>query len=160
MSGHKNIEARKSAHIICETLDKLHIPFNLTGFLYSNSNEIINLNYKGFDESWANRKQSLRHMKAHGSNMDCHSITECYKLIEEYPATHRVMIVISDGQPCPENPSILRETVPLWERKVKVIGIGLDYGQIKRFYNNSVATTANDLPFKLAKLMQEVIFTA
>jgi hypothetical protein len=66
--------------------------------------------------------------------------------------------VISDGQPAPENPSILKETVPLWEKDVKVVGIGLDYGDIARFYKNSIATNAEGLPLELAKLLQRVIF--
>jgi cobalamin biosynthesis protein CobT len=77
MGGRKIEEARNSAYVIAETLDKLHIQFSLTGFNYSH--KIINYNYKDFGDSWSNRKESLRYMRSNHSNMDCHSITEVYK---------------------------------------------------------------------------------
>ena len=156
MGGNKISEARKSAYVIAETLDRLHIPFSLTGF--NHTHRIMNYNYKDFSDNWSNRRESLAHCTACGSNMDCHSITEVYRNLIAQAATHRVMIVISDGQPAPENPSILRETVPLWEREVKVIGIGLSYGAIRRFYSNAIATTAAALPIELAKVLQQVVF--
>ena len=156
MAARKIAEARNSAYIIAETLDKLHIQFSVTGFNFTH--KVMNYNYKDFSDVWSNRKESLRHMRSSGSNMDCHSITEVYKSLMEQPASHRVLIVISDGQPAPENPSILKDTVPLWEKDVKVVGIGLDYGDIARFYKNSIATNAEGLPLELAKLLQRVIF--
>lgn len=153
MRGREITEARRSAWAMAETFNRLHIPFAVTGF--TTECGIVNIRYKGFGDSWENKREAFNNaLVAMSGNCDMHSINACFKELIAYPATERLLVVISDGQPCPEPNEYLKEAVPLWMREVTVVGIGLSYDAISEFYPVHVVTDANGLAAELAAVLK------
>jgi nitric oxide reductase activation protein len=74
------------------------------------------------------------------------------------------MIVFSDGEPAPSyTHNYLHEDVEHEVKKatkagIKVIGIGLEYGELEEYYQNCVIVNdTSELPDKTIKVMKEML---
>lgn len=97
MHGSKIQQARKTAIVFAEALEKAGIPYYIMGF---------SADYKGYSAyhkhyvTWGGKgKETLTEMKANGNNFDGYSIRYAAKLLENATADEKILFVISDGEP-------------------------------------------------------------
>jgi len=72
-------------------------------------------------------------------------------------AKHRMMFVVSDGAPAPEANAVLLRTVPEMMKEVDVVGFGLAYAAISRFYPDNCICSTSDLPDKMAEKLRSLV---
>ena len=152
--------ARDTAVIIGDTLHRCGVQFGVFGFTSleltgtgrrnQSSDYPCNIEFKNFTASWTGRKDLLRHLGAYRNNYDAASILDVYKKLLAVNAKRRILIVISDGYPCPEDSQYLKNLVPIMMQGVDVIGIGLDFTNVAKFYPDNVLCGVEDLAQKLA----------
>lgn len=109
MSGTRIQRAKAAAINLAEIFKKLGIPLYVMGFTadtnYKNSStgkienvDVLHHHYAMWSSS-PNDLLKLTSIHAYANNFDGYSIRYASKVLEKRPETHKVMIVISDGQP-------------------------------------------------------------
>ena len=172
MNGEKIILARKAAISYAEALDKVRIPFAVTGFTVNydctlnpanrNLGETMYRNYpldlyifKDFNDSLKQAKAGIGCITSEavdmGDNADGDSLLQLYwKLLKTQKTKRRIMIVFSDGQPAAgggNQSQRLRDVVSyLEEEKVELVGVGILSDAPKSYYKKyALVNTVQDL---------------
>lgn len=119
--------ARKTAILLAEVFDRLHIPIKVIGFTES-CRTVTHYHYL----SWKNTPQErckLLNISARMANFDGYSIRYGSELLNKRPEKHKLMIVVSDGCPAASyyasNDGIedTRNAVHYASKTAKVLGI-------------------------------------
>ena len=90
--------ARKAAIVFAESLATLKIPCYIMGFSADGGADADHTHFVRWNDS-ASARTSLAGMRAGGNNFDGYSIRYAAELLKGTTATHKIMFVISDGQP-------------------------------------------------------------
>ncbi len=99
IGGKTNIEcAREVAISLYEALHALGIPLYVTGFSTSGG-KAVHRHCMTWNTPYSKRS-ALCGLRAGGCNYDFYSISEANKILSKHPAKHKILIVLSDGQPC------------------------------------------------------------
>lgn len=161
--------AREAAIVLAEVCGKLKVPCCIIGYTgdvtsrYSVQHHIYT--------TWANKKQdriSLMNINAYNENRDGSSIRYGTKVLEERSEKNKLLIVISDGEPCAVNyygDEAIRDT-KLAIRKAKkknldVLGICIDDyadAKLKVMYEGNYLCVKDltNLPAQLIKKVERI----
>lgn len=136
---------------------------------------LIILQYKGFRENYKEVRFRLGTMNARQNNSDGDALLKVGSILLENSALdeEKILIVLSDGEPACQcyDSSIgshddysqieyprLSEVVKKLEKKMTVIGIGIDSLSVKKFYKNYfIVRNVEDLPKELEKLLLKIL---
>lgn len=102
-------EVRKAIMIIAEALDRVHIPFEITGGTtlggifprgFTRANPISYHHYKTFDQIWTAVRSAIQHSNAHANFIDGEMIEFAAARLVERPERRKIIFSLSDGRPC------------------------------------------------------------
>ena len=158
--GNRAVAAQKTARLLSETLHKCGASFGVYGYTSLDAggqDYPCIFNVKDFNQPWRGQKDNLKVLAPYRNNYDAACILEVYKKLLAVNAKRRIMIVISDGQPAPEDTSYLRNLVPVLMNGVDVIGIGLAHTAVGDYYPTHVLCDVGDLAEKLAPVLRNVM---
>ena len=102
-------EVRKAIMIIAEALDRVHIPFEITGGTtlggifprgFTRANPISYHHYKTFDQIWTAVRSAIQHSNAHANFIDGEMIEFAAARLVERPERRKIIFSLSDGCPC------------------------------------------------------------
>lgn len=102
-----NIEnARKCTVLLAETFARLSIPIYVMGFSTqdtsrSRNEEVSHIHYLSWHNTLGERARLLQ-IHSRSNNFDGYSVRYADKLLSKRPETHKLLIVISDGEPACE----------------------------------------------------------
>lgn len=189
--------ARQAAVALGETLAKLNVPFALYGFTndygdgsvgydetvgcgaYNGRTMPMNLiEYKAFQERWANVKTRATQIKGRCQNADGDAVDAVARILRAQPADRRILMVLSDGAPaCPGDAvdaagramkasgyeardvegDHLKAVVRAVEKSgVEVVGVGILSDAVRDYYRNAaVVNNLNDLPKVVYKSLSQ-----
>jgi len=102
-------EVRKAIMIIAEALDRVHIPFEITGGTtlggsfprgFTRANPIAYHHYKTFDQNWTVVRSAIQQSNAHYNFIDGEMIEFAAARLVERPERRKIIFSLSDGCPC------------------------------------------------------------
>ena len=99
MSGTRIQRAKTAAINLAEIFKKLNIPLYVMGFTSDTEGADVIHHHYAMWSSATDDLLKLTSIHAQANNFDGYSIRYASKILEKRPETHKVMIVISDGQP-------------------------------------------------------------
>ena len=167
MHGNKTEQARLTAVILAEVFARLNVPIKVVGFTES-MNTVEHYHY----QSWKNSPQErckLLNITARSANFDGYSIRYASELLNKRSEEHKLMIVISDGQPAAsyyeDDEDAINDTrnaVQQASKKAKVLGILLGKGspnvhQYMYGINFMHVAQISDLPALLAQRIKRIV---
>lgn len=126
-------KAQRTAIGLAEALSKVKIPFKVIGFHADQMGyHVVQDHFVNFRDSVLERAKLLN-LTATGNNFDGYSIRYGSELLSKRPEEHKLMFVISDGQPAcgfyTQNRPGVADTmraVRCAQKKVHVIGLAID----------------------------------
>lgn len=169
MGGNKIKAARETIIVLAEVFNNLKIPFYAMGFT---------ANEKGYDANhnhyikWKNsliERVSLLSINARSNNFDGYSIRYAGEIMKKKKSTNKILIVISDGQPCAScyyGSSAISDTknaVSEVKKYMNVLGVAIgndDTELLHNMYGNDFIHISNvnelktKLPNKIAKMIE------
>lgn len=166
-------ETFKAVIALSEVLHNLGIKFNVTGF-NDRLHDFIEFGKKLDKEKRKNMEQMVREVKGStaigdpGYNDDGWAVSEASKKLSERKESHKILIVLSDGEPYPSsahggNDFELSKVVEEIEKKGthEIIGLGLGSGtgHVSHYYpkHNIANIPVQELPSQLAKLLKDIV---
>lgn len=187
MQGGKTEITNQSIVILSELLNKIGVPFQITGFtdgethafknsddyrrhrresrigndVYSRVCPIITYEYKRFgDRHFDARKYYNMHNVNMCCNTDGESIEFAAQALLKRPEKRKIMIVLSDGQPAPNEGNTdqvhyhTRRVVKQLDRMIDIVGVGIRDSSVKHYYPEHVVVgDAKNLPETLMDLL-------
>ena len=130
----------------------------MCGYSTTEQEKVNMINVKHFGDTWAQGADQLRHLIATRNNYDGNSVWAAYDLLMQTSAKNKILFVISDGMPNPEDPRILKRTIQEIAKTVRVIAFGLDYDRIKEYYPECVSCAPDELAGNMITVMRRVLF--
>ena len=100
MYGQKAIRARRATILLEDTLRNLNVPFMIAGHTTGWGDEVLIRNFVDFDTNDNKDQYRLADICGMSGNIDGAAITYVGEKLLKRPEEQKVMIVISDGQPC------------------------------------------------------------
>lgn len=167
MSGSKIDYARETAIAFAETFGRLKIPLSIMGFTADTGADAVHDHFLHWRNGPGDRLK-LTAIRAQANNFDGYSIRYASRLLQKRPELHKLLIVVSDGQPaCQRYHGVdgiadTREAIREAGRKHAILGVAIgdqDTGIIKAMYGKNflhVSNTAEMFP-KIGKAVQNVI---
>lgn len=166
MSGNRITEARNCTIILTEAFSNLKIPCSVIGFTADTDEaDAVHRHFVSF-RNLATERTSLSMMEAYANNYDGYSIRYAGRIMQKYRAEHKILFVISDGQPACRNyyarNGIEDTTKAIREMgrfmSVMGIGIGAEDNVFMKMYNGSfVSTRPENLTIELVKQLKRII---
>ena len=102
MRGGKSVAAKLCVIGLAEAFEKVHIPLYVMGFTDANyGNKAVHRHYITWNNSRKNR-QKLLQIEGRQGNFDGYAIRTATEIIKKKQAVHKLLIVISDGEPASE----------------------------------------------------------
>jgi len=162
---------------ITEPLDKLGCPVQVSGFRdghrhssgnqrgdggdYHRYNSIVHDVFKTFDEPLRSVKWRFANTRATGGTPMGDGVQFGLDALSGRPEGHRILFVITDGQPNGGHAAIIKRQVRLAKQAgIHVIGVGLGYGAeyVKDVFPDSVYTEKiSDMPKALIAKLNELV---
>lgn len=190
MYGEKTKQARRCAIMFGKVLDKIGIPCMIAGFTtgdltteqaakarrggrtigvgncYNRSDNLRHNIYKRFHEPYDRIKTKMVKISALSENYDQDDVEWAWKHLQEYcrlnNVERKVLIVISDGQPC--GGAAAREKLKRVVNEIgcdpnaDVIGIGIRTNYVKDFYHKCVEINdVAELGINVVRLLESAI---
>ena len=149
MGGSKAMLAKQAAIGLAEVFNNLKIPFKVMSF--SADLTVNGRNYNAVHTHFVNWSSKLKEraklldISARGNNYDGYSITYAAEQLKKRKEAHKLLIVISDGQPATyayrttqEGVNDTKNAVKKAKKKANVIGIAIDANAdvIQSFYGD------------------------
>lgn len=133
LNNSKCEKAKLTAIGLAEALSKVNIPFKVIGFRADiGGYHVVHEHFVNFHNTVLERAKLL-HLHANGNNFDGYSIRYGSELLSKRPEQHKLMFVISDGQPAAffynkSRPGVsdTMRAVRYAQKKVHVIGLAID----------------------------------
>lgn len=177
MSGDRLKLAAHTSIIMGEVLNSIGIPFSVAGFstgdphvplvrkqkatqqdldIYTRWGDLWIGVYKDFDESWQHVNHRLGRMprNGHANTYDGESLRWGAKQLLQRPEKRKILFWLNDGEPTP----CVGESIPAHisytsssakdvESVVELIAVGINSGNVKRYYSNHIVVgSLQDLP--------------
>lgn len=128
MSGQKNQYAKETAIILAEVCSKIKYPLSVMGYCES-SYDSEHFHYMRFEKKPKPiQKYALMSIGASGCNFDGYAIYFMTELMKKRKESHKIMFVITDGQPNANKGTVEDAILAVKNAKKKgiiVIGIGI-----------------------------------
>ncbi|WP_418625349.1 cobaltochelatase CobT-related protein [Sutterella wadsworthensis] len=176
MRGSSSRLACTSAYALANVLTRMNIAFEIIGFTtaidrpvgsykkrFSRYEPLYLPIFKGFNDKWDSRAKMRLGQLASSSfenlmrnNIDGESIQICGDRLLSRPEKGKIMIVLSDGFPAAdgdreEQKSHLKAVVENLEKRMKIVGIGIDSTAVRSYYSKNVVI------YKLEELPGQVV---
>ncbi len=100
MYGEKAVKARRATILLEDTLRALNVPFMICGHTTTGYDNVLIRNFVDFDTNDGKDQYRLADICGMSGNIDGAAITYVGEKLLKRPEEQKVMIVISDGQPC------------------------------------------------------------
>ena len=100
MYGRKAKDARRATILLEDTLRSLGVPFCICGHTTTGCDDVMINSYVDFDTNDGKDRYRLAEIQAIANNIDGAAITYIGEKLLKRPEEQKVLIVISDGQPC------------------------------------------------------------
>ena len=100
MYGEKTKDARRATILLEDTLRSLEVPFCICGHTTTSYDDVLINCYVDFDTNDGKDRYRLSEIQAISNNIDGAAITYIGEKLLKRPEEQKVLIVISDGQPC------------------------------------------------------------
>lgn len=100
MYGRKSEDARRATILLEDTLRNLDVPFCICGHTTTGNDDVLINSYVDFDTNDGKDRYRLAQIQAIANNIDGAAITYIGEKLLKRPEEQKVLIVISDGQPC------------------------------------------------------------
>lgn len=98
MCGQKINQARKTSIVLAESLSNLGIPYYIMGYTADRGADAVHNHFVDWRNSKKDR-ETLACMEAGGNNFDGYSIRYASELLRGRNSNHKILFVISDGEP-------------------------------------------------------------
>ncbi len=176
MRGSSSQLACTSAYALANVLTRMNIAFEIIGFTtaidrpvgsykkrFSRYEPLYLPIFKSFNDKWDSRAKMRLGQLASSSfenlmrnNIDGESIQICGDRLLSRPEKGKIMIVLSDGFPAAdgdreEQKSHLKAVVENLEKRMKIVGIGIDSTAVRSYYSKNVVI------YKLEELPGQVV---
>lgn len=176
MSGSSSRLACTSAYALANVLTRMNIAFEIIGFTTAIDRPVSSYKkhfsryeplylpiFKGFNDKWDSRTKmrlgqlaSSSFEKMMRNNIDGESIQICGDRLLSRPEKGKIMIVLSDGFPAAdgdreEQKSHLKAVIEGLEKRMKIVGIGIDSTAVRNYYSKNVVI------YKIAELPGQVV---
>lgn len=181
MIGNKAYNAFMGAVVLSELLNKIGVPFEVTGFdceytfpkslarNYTKAHARIEAlrthQFKRFNDRFFDARQyygRIASLEGSGcNNADGESIAIAGDSLMKRPEKRKILFVLSDGLPHANGNLgrqyvFLKKTVQRLEKHMEVVGIGIESDAVKSFYaKNIVLHNSNNLPTTMLALLKE-----
>ena len=164
--------ARHAAVMLAEVCESLHIPLSIVGHHASFEEVSVTLShYISFGQSIKEHKANLVNIRAKEDNRDGLAIRLCGEELLRQPNRDKLLIVISDGEPChrhgymgPDANDDTKHQVRTLENKgVTCVGVSIGEGsyELERFYQSFVSVSKlSQLPQKLVRILEKHMFAS
>ncbi len=179
-SGSMTGNLKDATRVLCaitEPLDKLGCPVQVSGFRdgrrysdghshgdggdYHRYNSIVHDVFKTFDEPLRSVKWRFANTRATGGTPMGDGVQFGLDALSGRPEGHRILFVITDGQPSGGHAQIIKRQVRLAKQAgIHVIGVGLGYGAqyVQDVFPDSVYTERiSDMPKALIAKLNELV---
>lgn len=168
MWGDKEIAARQSCIALAETFDILDIPLYIMGFTADdNGYDANHMHYVNWSNTVANRLKLLN-ITARRNNFDGYSIRYAGEILKKKNAKHKLLVVLSDGQPaCFKYSDVsaipdTKDAIKGVKEFASVLGVAIgnnDTEQIRSLYEKDFLhiSNVNELFIGVAKQIQKII---
>lgn len=190
MCGEKTRQARRCAIMFGKVLDKIGIPCMIAGFTtgdltasqaaaarrgghtvgnggyYCRTDNLRHNIYKRFHEPYDRVKAKMVKISAHSANYDQDDVEWAWQHLQEHCRLNnierKVLIVISDGQPCGGEAARVKLKRVINEigcdPNADVIGIGIHTNYVKDFYHKCVEIKdVKELGINVVRLLESAI---
>lgn len=186
MRGKKSRTAMQTGILMAECLDKIGVPFNITGFdcsydllptghsaccansaKWGRIEPLREHQFKKFnDRMFDARKYMWRISELEDSghnNQDGESVFNAAQTLAKRPENRKIMFVLSDGQPHGDGnyksqQTKLKSVVKDIEKHMDIVGIGIMSSAVKQFYSKSVVVNnTQELPTTCLGLLREAL---
>ena len=123
-------EAKKAAIVLSEVAENLQIPLSVIGFSADNGADATHYHYINWKNNRTERLKLLN-ISARSNNFDGYSIRYAHKLLKKRKEKHRLLVVMSDGEPacsvyCGSKGIIdTANAIKKAKKTVDVLGVGL-----------------------------------
>ena len=164
MGGDKMRHAAQAAILLNDSVAKLGVPIEIAGFTEQSSGPIHYV-FKKFNTKCENQHLKERIKKATLKmlqNADGESILYSYSKIRNRKEKKKVLIVLSDGQPCADRghgiAGFTERVIKAIEAQkiVSIYGIGIMDSSVKRFYtHHKVIRDSDELEDKLLEFVKD-----
>lgn len=176
MRGHKIDTARVASLSLGETLNRCGIPFEMFGWTtdqqmvpasrrssgkYTRYGAQSYFQYKAFDEPWPRVRQRTSAIQAVANNDDAEAVLFAAKRLLQRKEHHKVLLVMSDGQPAYYTPSGVSPSEQLREALatvkaagIRTIGVGILSHHVEDYYDDCIVV--DDLERWTPQLIEKV----
>lgn len=142
MGGNKYTHAAASAILLSECLSSLHIPHAVWGF--TEEEDCVIYEHKTFNSPISKQQLSASFASSDvslGNNDDADSVLFAYSQLRQQKTKRKLLIVLSDGQPCGQvvgGRAYLKQVVREIEKekKVEIYGVGIQSNAVREFYSD------------------------
>ena len=132
MMGRRSQCARQAAIGLAEVFAKLNIPLAVMGFTADDGVDVLHYHYLTWHNTPSERER-LVGISARHNNFDGYSIRYAAELLSKRRETHKLLIVISDGQPACRyyknkgfGISDTQNAIKTASKKVDIVGVAID----------------------------------
>lgn len=171
MSGSKIKHAVQASMLFGHVLEKLEIPhiiygFNRYMFPYKQSAQKYDkkMGMSIAKSMWAETYGEDGSKHGAGDNNDAEAVYQVKKLLQSSKSTKKIMMVFTDGQPANsedlsyKHRDLAREVKKTISEGINVIGVGLHYGGLDRYYpHNIVVDDMDKLPDETVKIVKQAL---
>lgn len=168
MAGARIQCARQAAIVIAEAMNSAGLPLKVITFSDNQNNDVVHRHYVNW-KSGPNAIAPLADIKDEWSNFDGYSIRYATADLLRQKAEHRLLIVVSDGQPAcawyrgADGIADTKAAINEAKKKLKVIGVGIgaDLPILKAMYKETFVqmTDLRTLSTDLGKLIKREVAT-
>jgi cobalamin biosynthesis protein CobT len=138
MSGRERIkEAQKAVMILGEALDKLDIPFAITGYTTA-KDMLMRFLYKGFQENFRRVKTRLLKIRARYGTYTAEHVPFARRRLEKRKERKKLLIVITDSEEIESKYRLKRAIDLAKEEGIEVIGIGIQTNLMADYYDRFI----------------------
>ena len=168
MYGRKSEDARRATILLEDTLRNLDVPFCICGHTTTGNDDVLINSYVDFDTNDGKDRYRLAQIQAIANNIDGAAITYIGEKLLKRPEEQKVLIVISDGQPCgpsfysvdPDEDTVL--AIKQYRKKgINIIGAVVDeWEKVSHLYGEQYAFDCKDgkeLERQLIRLVKRYI---
>lgn len=164
--NNKYLAARKAAIALAEVCNSLNIPVYIMGFTADTQGyDVVHNHYVTWKNSTSDRLKLLN-ISSRANNCDGYSIRYATQIMKKSKAKHKLMMVLSDGQPAAHsyNNGIAdtKDAIKEAKKTASVLGVAIgnnDTNTIHYMYENDFLhiSNVNELFFGLARKIKTII---
>lgn len=167
MHGKRIKNARECAIALAEIFAKINLPIYILGFTADEGSDLNHIHYVTWNKNNKKNRISLTNIRAKSNNRDGMTIRYATNILEKRLSNHKLMIVISDGQPAASyynGKHAVEDTKKAVDearkQNIRVLGvaIGNDINELHSIYKNDflIVEDVNLMFNKITKKLKKI----